>query len=394
MIKGVFLDLDNTLLYNPDSTFAPEYLRLADEFFRELWGYPGLSSVILQTVRAMTGTRDMQRTNSEIALDIIAQASGKSSAEIRDGFDQFYQHAYPKLRDCTQPVPIAAALVNTSMDLKLAVVIATNPLYPAEAIRQRLAWAGLSDDLKSYALVTHADNMHFAKPDPAFYAEALARVGLEPDEVFMVGDNPRNDIEPAQIIGMHTYEVTDAADAEFSGSLEHFLQQAKSPDWLDALPPPPLQPTMIEPEMRGNIGALFGVIAPAQPHFWQQHPDPQEWSPIQIVCHLVESEIKVQRPRLERILAEDNPFLPITKPPLSARDAVPCHDEGYSVAERFMVERMTTLNWLKQLAPDDWMRRARHSTFGPTTLLEMAQFTAQHDRLHISQLCQTLGQCR
>jgi hypothetical protein len=151
---------------------------------------------------------------------------------------------------------------------------------------------------------------------------------------------------------------------------------------------------MIEPEMRGNIGALFGVIAPAQPHFWQQHPDPQEWSPIQIVCHLVESEIKVQRPRQERILAEENPFLPITQPPLSARDAVPCGDEGYSVAERFMKERMTTLNWLRQLAPDDWMRRARHSTFGPTTLLEMAQFTAQHDRLHISQLCQTLGQCR
>jgi hypothetical protein len=96
---------------------------------------------------------------------------------------------------------------------------------------------------------------------------------------------------------------------------------------------------MIEPEMRGNIGALFGVIAPAQPHFWQQHPDPQEWSPIQIICHLVESEIKVQRPRLERIFAEDNPFLPITKPPLSARDAVPCGDDGLPVAERFRAER-------------------------------------------------------
>jgi hypothetical protein len=172
------------------------------------------------------------------------------------------------------------------------------------------------------------------------------------------------------------------------------LQQVNVPDWLDGLPPPPLQPAMIEPEMRGNIGALFGVIAPVQPHFWQQHPDPQEWSPIQIVCHLVESEIKVQRPRLERILAENNPFLPITKPPLSARDAIPCADEGYPVAELFMAERMTTLNWIKQLTPDDWMRPARHSTFGPTTLLEMAQFTAQHDRLHISQLCQTLGQCR
>ncbi|MEO8611972.1 MAG: HAD-IA family hydrolase [Chloroflexota bacterium] len=394
MIKGVFLDLDNTLLVNPDSVFAPGYLRLADPFFAEKWNYPGLSSVILQTIRAMIGKRDMQQTNSDVAIDIIAQATEKTGDAIRAGFDAFYASIYPKLRDCTQPIPFAVKLVKTLQDLKLTVVIATNPLYPAEAIRQRLAWAGLSDDLSAYALVTHAENMHFAKPDPAFYAEALARVGLEPDEVFMVGDNPRNDIEPAQTIGMHTYTVTDAADSEFSGSLEHFLEQAESPDWFDMLPPPPLQAAMIEPEMRGNIGALFGVIASAQPHFWRQHPDPQEWSPIQIVCHLVESEIKVQRPRLERIFAENNPFLPITKPPLSARDAIPCADEGYPVAVHFMTERMITLNWLKQLVPGDWLRPARHSTFGLTTLLEMAQFTAQHDRLHINQLCQTLGQCK
>jgi HAD superfamily hydrolase (TIGR01549 family) len=211
MIKGVFLDLDNTLLVNPDSVFAPEYLRLADQFFMERWGKPGLSSVILQTVRAMIGTRDMQRTNSDVAIDILALATEKSIDEIRAGFDQFYESVYPQLRDCTQPFPIAASLVKALQDLKLTVVIATNPLYPAEAIRQRLAWAGLADDLNAYALVTHAENMHFAKPDPAFYAEALARVGLEPDEVFMVGDNPHNDIKPAQIIGMHTYQVTSSA---------------------------------------------------------------------------------------------------------------------------------------------------------------------------------------
>jgi HAD superfamily hydrolase (TIGR01549 family) len=393
MIKAVLLDLDNTLLRNPDEVFAPEYLRRVDDFFAKRWNFEKLSPVILQTVRAVSGVRDMQQTNAGVALGIISQATGKSIEEIQADFGVFYQEIYPELRDCTEPVAVAASLVQYLKQLNIAVVIATNPLYPAEAIRQRLGWAGLSDNLSDYALVTHSENMHFAKPDPAYYAEIIARVGIEPDETIMVGDSLRNDIQPATVIGIHTYIIDDTNVKTESGTLEHFLEMAHTPDWVDTYFQPPLKPEMIEPEMRGNIGALFGTITKAKPHFWEQHPDPQEWSPIQIVCHLVESEIKIQRPRLERILAEENPFLPITLPPLSARDAIPCDDTGYPVAQRFMEERLRTMAILQGLSHNDWMRPARHSTFGPTTLLEMAQFTTQHDRLHISQLCETLGQC-
>jgi hypothetical protein len=138
---------------------------------------------------------------------------------------------------------------------------------------------------------------------------------------------------------------------------------------------------------------LFGTLADAKPHFWQQHPDPNEWSPIQIVCHLLESERKVQRPRLERILAENNPFLVAPPPPAEPHEALPCENDGLLVAEQMATEREKTLDWLRQIQQEDWNRPARHSIFGPTTLLEMAHFTAQHDRLHINQLCQTLGRC-
>jgi hypothetical protein len=63
------------------------------------------------------------------------------------------------------------------------------------------------------------------------------------------------------------------------------------------------------------------------------------------------------------------------------------------VALEFADERERTLAFLAALPPQAWERPARHYIFGPTTLLEMANFVSQHDRMHIAQLCQTIGKC-
>jgi FMN phosphatase YigB (HAD superfamily) len=399
MIKAVLLDLDNTLLRNPDEVFAPAYLALAEDFFVDYAGYKSMSRSLLNVIRVLLGKRDMQRTNTEIALGIISQAVECEIEALEPMFTEFYQAAYPKLRDCVEPVTTAPALVNLLKQRAISVVIATNPIYPWEAIRQRLVWAGLPDQITDYALVTNADNMHFAKPDPAFYAEVVARVGVEPDEAIMVGDSINNDIFPATEVGLHTYHIIDpdsnkaTAEIADAGTLQQLYELISGSDWLDTWQPHQLMPTMIEPELRGNVGALFGTISDVKSHFWNQHPDPNEWSPIQIICHLLDSERSVQRPRLERIRAEDTPFITAPKQPPGPREAGSCSNEGRTPAIEFARERLQTIEWLSGLGQDEWLRSARHSIFGPTTLLEMAHFTAQHDRLHINQLCQTLGRC-
>ena len=399
MIKAILLDLDNTLLHNADRVFAPAYMQLVDAYFEERWGYKLLSPILVQMIRTVSGLHDFQLTNTATAIGLIAEAPGLTSEEIVAGFDDFYRQIYPQLERCIEPNPATTQLFDYLRQQDYALVIATNPLYSAEGIRQRLAWAGLPDKLDDYALVTSSDNMHFAKPDPGYYAEIIARIGIEPDEAIMVGDNPINDLIPARLIGLHTYHVMDYYDgspadqADGSGKLSDFLEAVSRENWLETLIPQPLQPETIEPEMRGNLGALFGMLADVKSHQWQQHPDPEEWSIIQIVCHLLESERKVQRPRLQRILAEDNPFLVSPQPPPGPHDATLCDENGLHAAQRFMEARLKTLEWLAQLKPQDWQRPARHSIFGVTNLLEMAHFTAQHDRLHLNQLCQTLGRC-
>jgi hypothetical protein len=266
-------------------------------------------------------------------------------------------------------------------------VIATNPLHPLEAVEQRLRWAGLPTE--GYALITHSGNMHFAKPEPAYYAEIAARVGVEPDEAVMIGDSPTNDITPAQTIGMQVIHV-DPTDPDRLASARRCIDE---PGWFELSVPPLLKPEMIEPEMRGNIGALYGTLDDVKPHFWNQRSIPNEWSLIQIVCHLLWSEGEVQLPRLLRIQSETNPFLQNSPTPPGPDEFIPCAEDGWGVVADFVAARQRTLGWLRQRKPEDWLRPARHSTFGLTTLLEMAHFTAQHDRLHINQICQTRGRC-
>jgi HAD superfamily hydrolase (TIGR01549 family) len=396
MIKAILLDLDNTLLHNPDRCFAQAFNEKSRLFFMQRWGFDSFPAVFKQAIQAMGSRWPLDYTNTGITVKILSLQAGIDISEATSGLQMFYRDVYPSLQACTYPVEGAAELVADLKARGYAIVIATNPIYSAEAIYQRLAWAGLSGSGDDYTFISHADNMHFAKPDAAYYAEILARVGTEPDEAVVVGDSITNDIEPAQTIGLHTFHVNSDylghSPADQHGTLQDLHRLISTGDWLETRASKALTPTMIEPELRGNVGALFGLLDGVQPHFWSQHPDPEEWSILQIVCHLLESENTVQRLRLEQILFEDTPFLAVPNPPPSPQQ-YECKDSGKEYAYRFAAEREKTLDLLRSLRPEDWKRPARHSIFGPTTLLEMAHFTAQHDRLHLNQLCQTIGNC-
>lgn len=398
MIKAVLLDLDNTLLRNPQQAFTAEYLRLLDEFFYSRHFQQQVSRVILNAVRTLIAQKPIKLSNTDFMLTRLAGALDTPITELRTLFDEFYRFVYPTLRRCTEQIPSVAALYEYLVREDYMVAIATNPLYPAEAIRQRLEWAGLPGDLTAYEFVSHSDNMHFIKPQPEYYAEVVARVGIEPDEAVMVGDDVVNDMIPAGQLGIRTFQVFDGRSnkwstrADAAGHLRDFHKSAAQYGWLDIPLPYRLNPAMIETELRGNLGALYGLISEVQPHYWDQHPDPAEWSIMQIVCHLLESEINVQRPRLETILQTDNPFLVSPRAP-AGPEAENCAADGYAVVEEFETERQKTIAFLQQIPTEAWNRPARHSVFGNTTFLEMAYFTAQHDRLHVNQLCQTLGNC-
>lgn len=385
MIKAVLLDLDNTLLHNPDRQFAIAFLEAFDAHFRREFAIEHVSHTFRQGIQQLSQHRDGVVTNSDLMINLISDITQATTEHIQNYLSLFYETAYLELQSYTAQVETARELVMTLLGQDISVAIATNPIYPRSAVYKRLEWAGLREFRDAFAFVSHSDNMHFAKPHPGYYAEVIARIGVEPDEALMVGDSIRNDIAPAQQMGIHTVHVNDP------DILKKINERVQNIDWTSQYSNNPLTSAMIFPQYKGNIGALFGLLAEVEDGQWDQHPDPHEWSILQILSHLQISEHDVQRPRLQKILEIDNPFL--TAPPPPGPNIPVCHSDGMHIANQFRLERMQTVELLVPVTLEQWQRPARHSIFGMTTLLEMAHFTAQHDRLHINQLCQTLGNC-
>jgi FMN phosphatase YigB (HAD superfamily) len=106
-------------------------------------------------------------------------------------------------------------------------------------VEARLRWAGLPVSEFDFELVTTYENMHAAKPQPAYYEEILAQIDLAAAETLMVGDDWENDIVPAASVGCYTYWLPmngetvppEAAMATEYGSLDDFYSLVTS-GWL------------------------------------------------------------------------------------------------------------------------------------------------------------------
>ena len=223
MIKSVLLDLDNTLLHNPDRQWVASFREQWDRYFAASFGLKQASDSLRHAIGNLNREPAAFRTNADTILDALDAEMPLTKAELRAASARFYEADYCLLKAYTSPLPSAVQFVESLLNQNLLVAIATNPLFPEAATLERIAWAGLSEFAKDFAYITHSENMHFAKPSPAYFAEAVARVGVEPDEALLIGDSVRQTIlEPASAIGIHTWKVDDNWDRASASSTTTF----------------------------------------------------------------------------------------------------------------------------------------------------------------------------
>ncbi|MFP4322868.1 MAG: HAD-IA family hydrolase [Anaerolineales bacterium] len=406
MIKAVLLDLDDTLLGYPEgglSAFIRHNLAALDAYFAREHSLPSLQAALVNGVQTLAANQTPDQRNDARYWDVLAPhlPAEWTLADWQTHYNTYIATEYTALRERTVPLIAAQTLVEQLSAAGYAVVIATNPIYTANVIEERLRWAGLPPDHPALWRITHAENSYFAKPQPHYYEEIMLHIGIDPYEAIMVGDSWRNDIQPAAQAGLYTFWVNRGAQIPPGatiqptaiGSLDDFLDCLLAVDDCLARPPQPPRPAHLFPRLNAAVAVLYGLIHDMPERFWHQRPDPDEWSPMEIVNHLATRESEVQRPRLAHIAAEDNPFIspaPETPPP-GSQDLH--HLDGHAEARRFAQERAITRDFLGGLPADAWQRPARHSIYGPTDLLEMALFMTRHDALHLTQLCQTIGNC-
>lgn len=134
---------------------------------------------------------------------------------------------------------------------------------------------------------------------------------------------------------------------------------------------------------RAIIPALVADVSDEQA-LWQ--PAPDQWSILEIVCHLLDEERDDFHTRLDLTLHMPGaPWPPIDPPGWVVAHGYRQRDLSRQVRE-WVDERNRSLAWLNGLADPDWTRAHVHPKFGPISAGDLLLSWVAHDLLHVRQL--------
>jgi len=389
----ILFDLDDTLIQNNIDAFLPRYLELFSKTVAHRIAPDIFIRSLMAGTQAMSNNRQADCTLKDAFDAVFFPLTGVDSTSFQAEADHFYKEVFPGLRVLTNPIPQAFQIVRESNRRGHRLVVATNPLFPRTAIDQRLDWAGLAGEQSGFELISSYETFHFAKPDTAYYAELMARMGWPEAPVVMVGDDLERDILPARKLGLSTYwvhaDVNGYSDHNgkpiVGGSLDNLI------GWFDQelsgmAPPEYNSPDSWLAILRATPAVLDTIGRLLPDSFWNGRYIQDEWNLTEIICHLRDVDAEVNLPRIEKVIQSANPFLAAqdTDPWAEARQY--SLQDGRKALGQFISTRSQVLGMLEALGPQDWQRSARHALFGPTRLQELVNILASHDRLHIQQV--------
>jgi len=226
MINAILFDLDGTLLDIDMDIFLKHYFEAMMRSAQKL-GYEYPKSLVEQVYRStdvMIANRSIGISNEESFMTDFLAACSYPEQAARQFFEDFYREVFPELQSYCRPFPGVPELIDKIVKRGYKLVIATNPVFPATAVEQRMNWAGIGH--YPFDLITSYENMHFTKPHPEYFLEISELIGVAPTDCLMVGNDVDEDL-PASMVGMRTYLVENLLIDKGRSGL--------TPDWRGSL---------------------------------------------------------------------------------------------------------------------------------------------------------------
>ena len=206
-MKAIFFDLDGTLLPLDEKLFFDIYFAELSKVFSV---YNIDSKKLVETIWTATHEiikNDGKRTNEEAFWDKFKSIVNIDLSDVKEVLKKFYANEFfTKLKKCSTENSLAKVAVELAKKNGRKVVLATNPVFPIDAL-VRLKWIGL--DIDDFDYVTHYSNSSFSKPNPKYYLDLCEKLDVEPKDCLMIGNDERQDIFAASSAGMNCYLVTD-----------------------------------------------------------------------------------------------------------------------------------------------------------------------------------------
>jgi putative hydrolase of the HAD superfamily len=197
-IRGILFDLDFTLVDN-DVGWRQLWPGVAERFARR---YPGFDPDQFQSRSYEFADRHYELLlRGEIDYDTYRRDYVRHGLEPWGELDEELYAAYSEARtrsvDLIELFEDALDTVRRLRAHGIKIGILTNG--PSELQRRKLRRIGIEGEVDAVAV---SEEIGVSKPDPEAYAKAVAMLGLEPNEVAMVGDHVVNDVAGALGAGL------------------------------------------------------------------------------------------------------------------------------------------------------------------------------------------------
>ncbi|HET7452286.1 MAG TPA: DinB family protein [Thermoanaerobaculia bacterium] len=141
--------------------------------------------------------------------------------------------------------------------------------------------------------------------------------------------------------------------------------------------------------LRSTPSALSRIVKGAPSRRLSERPEPEKWSPVEILAHLADVEI-VWSYRIRKILEEPGgPIAPMEQD----RWVAECRYAKARPAEAleaFAALRRWNLALFSRIGPRGLRRAGEHGWFGRLTIGKIARMLAGHDRNHLRRLRELL----
>ncbi|MGM9605565.1 MAG: HAD family hydrolase [Faecousia sp.] len=205
--QAILFDMDGTLVPMETNEFVKGYFQLLfrklakygldpNQFGRNMWA----------GVSAMVGN-DGAATNEERFWQVFCQLTGTDKDTINADCLEFYGNEFQQARQFTGENPLAAEAVRLAREKAGKVILATNPMFPMVGQQTRMSWVGLKPS--DFDLVTSYEYERYCKPNPMYYTSICQRMGLDPAQCLMIGNDENEDMYAGIRAGLNCWLITD-----------------------------------------------------------------------------------------------------------------------------------------------------------------------------------------
>lgn len=200
-IDTLLVDLDGTLVRMERRGLECRFMAKAILRFAGVIAPWSFRRVFWESIETMQRNRS-ERTNYEVLISELARRAECSELEIARRSHLVLSKDFPTLSDRFSPIPGAREFLDLALEKGLKLVLATNPVWPYDAVRRRMEWGGVAD--LPWEFISHSQTMTRCKPGVDYYRELLDRIERRPEQCLMIGNDARKDL-PAREIGIETY---------------------------------------------------------------------------------------------------------------------------------------------------------------------------------------------